>query len=490
MLVAALRQRILELAIQGKLVPQRPEDGTAEELYQQIQQEKKKLIAAGKLKKQKPLPPITQEEITFDIPESWKWVRLQSICARFSTGPFGSMLHKRDYVPKGIPVVNPTNIIRERIDTSKVQRVGKITCDKLAVFQLNVGDIVLARRGNLSKCAPVGDREKGWLCGTGSFVIHPVKMLSQWLCYYYVSRYSQHYLLADSVGNTMDNLNQGLLSQLPIALPPFSEQQRIVERVQALFAELDAIEQSQERVAAIQAELNKRILERAIQGKLVPQCPEEGTAEDLYQQIQKEKKKLIAAGKLKKEKPLPPISEDEMPFDIPDSWKWVRLGDLSIKEIKRGKAPAYAVKSDVLVFAQKCNAKAGGINMGLARCLDEAKLPSYPETEFMQDGDIVINSTGEGTLGRVGIFHASDNPQGLPIVPDSHVTIVRIPNSIDPMWLFAHLKTYQPYLEGACTGSTNQTELKPDIIRNLLIALPPSKEQTRIAEAVWKPIFN
>ena len=325
MLVAALRQRILELAIQGKLVPQRPEDGTAEELYQQIQQEKKKLIAAGKLKKQKPLPPITQEEITFDIPESWKWVRLQSICARFSTGPFGSMLHKRDYVPKGIPVVNPTNIIRERIDTSKVQRVGKITCDKLAVFQLNVGDIVLARRGNLSKCAPVGDREKGWLCGTGSFVIHPVKMLSQWLCYYYVSRYSQHYLLADSVGNTMDNLNQGLLSQLPIALPPFSEQQRIVERVQALFAELDAIEQSQERVAAIQAELNKRILERAIQGKLVPQCSEEGTAEDLYQQIKEEKKKLIAAGKLIKEKPLSPITEEEIPFDIPKSWKWVRL---------------------------------------------------------------------------------------------------------------------------------------------------------------------
>ena len=168
----------------------------------------------------------------------------------------------------------------------------------------------------------------------------------------------------------------------------------------------------------------------------------------------------------------------------------MRLGDLSIKEIKRGKSPTYAAKSNVLVFAQKCNVKAGGINMELARCLDEAKLPSYPESEFMQDGDIVINSTGDGTLGRVGIFRAHDNPQGHPIVPDSHVTIVRGPDSIDPMWLFAHLKTYQSYLEESCTGSTKQTELKPDVIRNLLIALPPSKEQTRIAEAVWKPIFN
>ena len=238
------------------------------------------------------------------------------------------------------------------------------------------------------------------------------------------------------------------------------------------------------------AALRQRILELAIQGKLVPQSPEDGNAEELYQQIQQEKKKLIAAGKLKKEKPLPAISEDEIPFDIPESWKWVRLGDLSIKEIKRGKSPTYAAKSNVLVFAQKCNVKAGGINMGLARCLDEAKLPSYPESEFMQDGDIVINSTGDGTLGRVGIFHANDNPQGLPIVPDSHVTIVRAPVSIAPMWLFAHLKTYQPYLEESCTGSTKQTELKPDVIRNLLIALPPSKEQTRIAEAVWKPIFN
>lgn len=346
MLVAALRQRILELAIQGKLVPQSPEDGNADELYQQIQLERKKLIAAGKLKKEKPLPAIKQDEITFDIPESWKWARLQSICARFSTGPFGSMLHKKDYVPKGIPVVNPTNIIRGRIDTSKVQRVGEKTCGRLCAFQLNIGDIVLARRGNLSKCAPVGDREKGWLCGTGSFVIHPVKVLPQWLCYYYVSRYSQQYLLADSVGTTMDNLNQGLLSQLPIALPPFSEQQRIVERVQTLFAELDAIEHSQERVAAIQTELNKRILEHAIQGKLVPQRPEEGTAEELYQQIQNEKKKLIAAGKLKKEKPLPPISDDEITFDIPHSWQWVRLGDCTTYGQAKQKATPDQIEDD------------------------------------------------------------------------------------------------------------------------------------------------
>ena len=138
-------------------------------------------------------------------------------------------------------------------------------------------------------------------------------------------------------------------------------------------------------------ELKNSILQLAIQGKLVEQRAEEGTAEELYRQIQVEKQALVKAGKIKKEKPLPEISEDEVPFEIPESWKWVRLDNLVIKEIKRGKSPVYTAKSGVLVFAQKCNTKAGNIDLSLALCLDEAKLSKYPETEFMQDKDIIGN---------------------------------------------------------------------------------------------------
>lgn len=119
-----MQKSVLQMAIQGKLVEQRPEEGTGEELYRQIQAEKQSLIKAGKIKKEKPLPEITEDEIPFDIPESWKWVRFSEINNYISTGPFGSMLHKSDYVSSGIPLVNPANIISEHIFPSKKMMVS------------------------------------------------------------------------------------------------------------------------------------------------------------------------------------------------------------------------------------------------------------------------------------------------------------------------------------------------------------------------------
>ncbi len=227
-------------------------------------------------------------------------------------------------------------------------------------------------------------------------------------------------------------------------------------------------------------ELKNSILQMAIQGKLVEQRPEEGTAEELYQQIQAEKKRLIAEKKIKKDKPLPEISENEKTFEIPESWKWVRLDELVCKNIKRGKSPKYAVTSNTLVFAQKCNTKIGKIDMSLAQFLDETTLSKYPESEFMLNNDIVVNSTGNGTLGRIGFFNNSDNPSGMTIVPDSHVTVVRPSRHINAKYVLYCLKCAQPNLERMCSGSTNQTELKPDVVRSLLIALPPLAEQKRI----------
>ena len=231
-------------------------------------------------------------------------------------------------------------------------------------------------------------------------------------------------------------------------------------------------------------ELKNSILQLAIQGKLVEQRPEEGTAAELFKQIQAEKQSLIKAGKLKKEKPLPPISDDEKPFDIPESWMWVRLDDLVVKEIKRGKSPVYVSQSNTLVFAQKCNTKAGNIDLSLALFLDETKLSKYPESEFMQSMDIIINSTGNGTLGRVGIYQDSDNPKLMPIVPDSHVTVVRSNKAICTGYVFYTLKYYQPYMEKLGSGSTNQTELSANIIKSLVFPLPPLSEQKRIVAKI------
>ncbi len=171
---------------------------------------------------------------------------------------------------------------------------------------------------------------------------------------------------------------------------------------------------------------------------------------------------------------------DEVPFDIPETWEWARLKDLAIKEIKRGKSPKYADDSNVYVFAQKCNVKLGRIDISLAKFLDMKTFDKYPVEEYMTDGDIIINSTGNGTLGRIGIFHDSDRINDFVIVQDSHVTIIRAGNQMIKDYLFFALKYHQPYLEKLGEGSTNQTELRPSTVAELFIPVPPIGEQERI----------
>ena len=179
---------------------------------------------------------------------------------------------------------------------------------------------------------------------------------------------------------------------------------------------------------------------------------------------------------------------DEVPFEIPESWEWVRLKNITVKEIKRGKSPKYTDSSNIYVFAQKCNVKLGGIDISLAKCLDVKAFEKYPIDEDMVNEDIIINSTGNGTLGRIGMFHDSDRINDFTIVPDSHVTIIRACKYLIKNYLFYTLKYYQPYLEKLGEGSTNQTELRPSTVAELFIPIPPIGEQKRIIKKLLKVI--
>jgi len=176
--------------------------------------------------------------------------------------------------------------------------------------------------------------------------------------------------------------------------------------------------------------------------------------------------------------------DDELPFAIPYGWTWCELQDCCMKEIKRGRSPKYAETGNVLSFAQKCNQKVGGINIGLALWIDDASVDRYEAAEYLCDNDIVINSTGTGTLGRIGIYHNSDNPSDIPIVPDSHVTVVRPSAHIHPAYIYCCLKAMQTSIESMGEGSTNQKELKPLTVQQLRIPLPPYSEQVEICDRV------
>ena len=252
--------------------------------------------------------------------------------------------------------------------------------------------------------------------------------------------------------------------------------------------------------------LRQKILDLAIRGKLVPQDPNDEPASVLLERIRAEKQQMVKDGKLKPKDikndtvifkgddnlhyeqyadGTVKCIEDEIPFDVPNNWEWCRLQTICAKEIKRGKAPKYEEKSSVIVFAQKCNTKSGFIDISKAKFLAQNTLKKYADEDFLYYNDIIINSTGTGTLGRVGIYKKEDDIYNIKIVPDSHITTVRtIPSEINAQYIYYFLKFNQLYFENSGVGSTNQKELKPEVISTFLIAIPPLNEQNAIIDKV------
>ena len=232
-------------------------------------------------------------------------------------------------------------------------------------------------------------------------------------------------------------------------------------------------------------QLKNSILQLAIQGRLVPQDSKDEPASALLARIREEKQRLVKDKKIKKEKPLAPITDDEKPFDIPESWEWVRLGEICLF-LSRGRSPKYAEISDIPVFAQKCNLKEGGISLNKAKFLDPKTLDSWNEIYKLLEGDVLINSTGTGTVGRVRLFKNDYLGKYTFTVPDSHVTVVRTSDSVMSDYVFHVLSSFaiQKYFSDNLAGSTNQKELYINIVHDLCFPLPPLAEQHRIVEKI------
>ena len=312
----------------------------------------------------------------------------------------------------------------------------------------------------------------------------------------------QNQIHSKTYGNTVDTITISTANEYICILPPIKEQLKIINTVNSSIELIAAIEHNKSELSDIIVQAKSKILDLAIRGKLVPQNPDDEPASVLLERIRAEKEELIKAGKIKRDKKESVIFKgednsyyekiegeitniaEEIPFSVPENWCWCRLNTLCTKEIKRGKAPKYSDKSNTLVFAQKCNTKKGNINISLAQYLDENVLKKYQPEFFMKYNDIVINSTGTGTLGRVGIFEKSDDIYGLPIVPDSHITTIRVSELIVAKYIYALLKLKQPYFETVGEGSTNQKELRPEALSDILIPLPPVLEQKQIVATI------
>ena len=325
-----LKNSILQLAIQGKLVAQDENDEPAEVLYAKIQAEKQKLIKEGKIKKDKPLPPITEDEIPFPIPPTWKWVQLNDVCLQITDGEHSTP--KRTIV-KEIPLLTAKNIRDGYITYDNVDYVLEETavdCWKRCCPENQ--DILMTCVGYIGRSSIVSDSRKFVLVRSVSLIRASRILDISFLKLVLDSPELQKQMAINTKQTAQPCLYLNKIKSLYFPLPPLEEQKRIVAKIEELEPLINQYDQAEQELSTLNdkfpEQIKKSILQYAIQGKLVAQDENDEPAEVLYTKIQAEKQKLIKEGKIKKDKPLLPITEDEIPFPIPPSWKWVRLGEI------------------------------------------------------------------------------------------------------------------------------------------------------------------
>ncbi len=470
-----LKASVLQLAIQGKLVEQRPEEGTGEELFQQIQSEKNSLIKAEKIKKSKMLPVISDDEKPFDLPDGWCWVRLENLCSLITDGT-----HKTpSYTTDGVRFLSVKDISNGYFDLSNTKYISQAEHDVLTQrCKPEQGDVLICRIGTLGKALTV-DIDLKFSIFVSLGLIKPIKKeLAKYIETVINSGYGFSWIQKVKVGGGTHTFKINLddLRLFPIPLPPLDEQKRIVARIEELLPYVERYEQAWNKLEEFNkkfpVDMQKSVLQMAIQGRLVPQLPEEGTGEELFQQIQAEKQALIRAGTIKKEKPLPEIAVEETPFDIPESWRWVRLGEIaSINGGFAFKSTNYTTNGVRVIRISDFN-ELGFVDDKIVRHPYDESLCQY----VLYEKNILLCMTG-GTVGK-SLFVTQVNET---MVVNQRVATIKV-ETVLPEYVYQVILA--PITQKVIQHSKNSTNdnISMNTIKDFLIPLPPLAEQKRIVQ--------
>ena len=481
-----LKNSILQRAIEGRLVEQRPEEGTAQDLLKDIQTEKKRLIDEKKIKKSKALPPITEEEKPFDIPEGWAWVRFVDI---FEIARGGSPRPIKEFLTNDENGINWIKIGDTEIGGKYIKSTKeKIIPDGIKKSRLvKYGDLLLTNSMSYGRPYIMQTRgaiHDGWLVLSPYF-----EDIDKDFFYYLISSpYVKNEFANTVAGAVVKNLNKDKVKEIFIPLPPLAEQHRIVAKVEELLPLIDKYDKAYTKLTDFNTRfpeaMKKSLLQYAIQGKLVEQRADEGTAQDLLKDIQAEKKRLIDEKKIKKPKALPPITEEEIPFDIPERWEWVRLDDIAANidnafadgpfgsNLKR---EHYTEKHEVRIIQLSNIGDMGWRN-------SNEKYTTYKHLETISRSEVAVGD----------IVIAKMMPAGRAIeVPDLGTKFVL---SSDAVKFVPHKMLYKPYLLYAINSSMFREQINAEVhgitrvrtsltkLKKYLIPLPPLNEQQRIVD--------
>lgn len=484
-----LKASILQQAMEGKLVKQDPNDEPANVLVKQITDEKARLIKEKNIRRTKKLPAITDDEKPFDIPDSWEWVRLGTIfdVKGGKRVPRGKRLNTSH---QGKPYLRVADMVNGSIKKDDLHYADDSIVEQISKYTISSKDLYFSIAGTIGKVGQIPNE-----LNNAQLTENAAKLVA----YDYVNVCDEYFVITLE-SNLVRNQHKTMLNQMAqpklalfrlkntlIPLPPLSEQKRIVAKIEKLMPLVDEYAESYNQLTKIDANFNDQmkqsILQYAMEGKLVKQDPHDEPASELLKQIETEKAQLVKEKKIRKRKPLPEITDDEKPFDIPDSWEWVRLGDIG-DYIQRGRSPEYDKSSkNHPIISQKC-VQWMGISLNDAKYITDAFFNKLEDHRFIQQNDILWNSTGTGTVGRLNIVKRHFDH--VPV--DSHVTLVRMNKHINSDYIYYYLCSplIQDNLNDYLTGTTKQKELGLGNILKVKIPVPPLEEQKRIIAKIEK----
>lgn len=510
--IKKLRELILELAVRGKLVPQDPNDEPASELLKRIAAEKAELVKQGKIKKQKPLPEISEEEKPFELPEGWEWIQISEI-----GHDWGQKTPDEDFtyidvgsINKEYGIIEEPSILSAKDAPSRARKIvqkGTVIYSTVRPYLLNIAIIE-----NTFFPDPIAS--------TAFAIIHPYTAMNANFIYYYLrSPVFINYVESCQTGVAYPAINDKQFFSGIIAVPPSSEQARITKKIKELMSVCDQLEQHsltsldahQQLVetllttltdsqnadelaenwarisehfdtlftteASIDA-LKQTILQLAVMGKLVPQNPNDEPASELLKRIAQEKAQLVKDGKIKKQKPLPPISDEEKPFELPEGWEWCLFED--VVDIQSGITKGRNLASRKLItvpYLRVANVQRGYLDLSEVKEID---IPAEEKDKYhVIKGDLLITEGGDwDTVGRTTVWC-----HDWYIANQNHVFKGRIiGQDIDPYWLETYMNSpySRDYFASASKQTTNLASINKTQLRGCPVAIPSSSEAEKI----------
>ena len=478
-----LKNSILQLAVQGKLVPQSAEDEPVSELLRHISHQKAVWIKEGKLKKEKAQPALGEDDMTFDIPESWTWLRLGDFCSIYNGNSINAEEKAKKYSRKceGYSFIATKDV---GFDHSIAYDNGVYIPANLEEFKIApAGSVLLCMEGG-SAGRKIGILEQDVCFGNKLCCLTPFVIFYKYL-YYFLQSPAFFSSFTALMTGIIGGVGAAKIKSIAVPIPPLAEQERIVAKIEELLPLIEEYGEAEQKLSTLNVNfpemLRKSILQQAVQGKLTARNPSDEPASELLKRIQAEKAKLIAEGKIKKEKPLPPIMDEEKPFDIPDTWVWAPMGVIyNIHSSKRIHAKEYTSEGIPFFRSLEVVSLAKGVEPSVSFYISKTRYDEICQDNIMpKNGDLLIACIG-GSIGwnwvvDDRIFYYKD---GNVVAFDGHSDF-----NIEYLRLYLSSPAFLQQIFDDVSGTAYKA-LTIEMLKEHYIPVPPLAEQKRIVERV------